>query len=145
MNYAQQSPGVLPPQSPGSLLVYIMHPLSARNPAPWNDRAANVARYLRFVAAAMMEGHTVATWIHHEILIGPGVRPFGLSLEEHEILEHDFRLLRVSDIVWQCAPLNVSQGMTLEFNEAIVHGIPIRCDVEWMDFHWNPVFHRVKE
>ena len=117
--------------------VYIAHPLSPSNPAPWNDRDANVDRYLAFVSYAMRQDLVVLTWIHH-VWLWDAVRLYRIRESPAYYLERDAEYIKLCDELWECGSLEASAGMRFEHNVAVENRVAIRHDPEWDDFEYEP-------
>jgi hypothetical protein len=114
-------------------LIYIAHPLAGDGSEAWGNRDRNVERYLHFCAWAMEQGHTVLSWVHHELVWNRGLRrPFTYWLER------DVALLTKADEVWLCGPVAVSSGMRVEKQAAEDFGITLCHEPEWDDPAYLP-------
>lgn len=117
--------------------VYISHALWGNGTPGWDDVEANFERHLLFVAMALAEGHTVVSWAHHYLMEARGLAPQGPEWANF-YLDRDLELLRFSDEMWLCCPVEVSNGARIEYEAAIRFGIPVLIRDEWLNPTYKP-------
>lgn len=109
--------------------IYIGHPLVGDGSPEWGNMEKNVERYLRFVAMALNEGHTVLSWVHNYLTHIRGLT----QGDGHFYLAGDLDELKLADEFWLAGPPKVSSGLAQEFDAAQEFLIPIRHEPEWDD------------
>jgi hypothetical protein len=115
--------------------VYIAHPLAGTLGTEWGDMAANVERYLKFVAYAMHKGFVVITWVHHYMT---HTRGYTSGTGEY-YLGLDKELLKSADELWLAGPVAVSEGMEQELEWAMEMKKTIVHNTVWDDFDFDPL------
>ena len=115
--------------------IYIAHPLMGDGSPEWGDPAKNVERYLRFVAFACNEGHTVITWVHHYLTHARGLTKGDADF----YLTRDRILLRNATELWVCGPPETSAGTRFEIECARQFGLLIITKPEWLDRSFDPL------
>lgn len=126
--------------------IYIMHALvgDGTGEPPWGDQARNVARYVRFLAAATNDprgqGAVVLSWLHHVRLHDEGRTPPAGYMGELAgfYLRRDRELIRVSTEGWLCSPPEASSGVRYELGVFAEFGIPVVKKPEWIDPDYWP-------